>query len=250
MLDSFLIFVGVATIAVKLLDFYMSDGQKKWLNDRVVRMWDWLDRAKRVPFLDLVRTRRSQRNLAAVAICAIVLQWIAIWIWGDWSSVEGRSAAPWTNPYLVAMSAVGIGAAMIGIWLGRRGISMMLQGKTALNLFARASVMLVFLVILARVVAFPAIVMPAAEMTAKVVGNWFFHLFIAAMVAISTITFILFSFWVVSVSLVLFIYLGSLLLYIVELTVRRIAEYPKGPVLAVGTLMGMIGALIKAFGAG
>jgi membrane protein implicated in regulation of membrane protease activity len=62
---------------------------------------------------------------------------------------------------------------------------------------------------------------------------------------VTMITAVLLLCWVVTASLVLFIYVGSLLLYIVELTVRRMAEYPKGPVLAAGALLGMVGALIR-----
>jgi len=46
---------------------------------------------------------------------------------------------------------------------------------------------------------------------------------------------------------VLFIYVGSFCLYIAEFTMRRIAEYPKGPILAGSVALGSITALIKAF---
>ena len=55
--------------------------------------------------------------------------------------------------------------------------------------------------------------------------------------------------WLIPAGLVFVIYAGSLL-FVVELTVRRIAEYPKGPVLPAGALVGMLGALIKAVQAG
>ena len=42
-------------------------------------------------------------------------------------------------------------------------------------------------------------------------------------------------------------YLGSAVLLAGELIVRRIAEYPKGPVLGLGIVFGGIAALIKAF---
>jgi membrane protein implicated in regulation of membrane protease activity len=61
---------------------------------------------------------------------------------------------------------------------------------------------------------------------------------------------ILLLLWLIPAGLVFVIYAGSLLLFVVELTVRRIAEYPKGPVLAAGALVGMLGALIKAVQAG
>jgi hypothetical protein len=43
-------------------------------------------------------------------------------------------------------------------------------------------------------------------------------------------------------------YLASAILCVGEFVVRRIAEYPKGPVLALSTLFGGVVGLIKAFG--
>jgi hypothetical protein len=43
-------------------------------------------------------------------------------------------------------------------------------------------------------------------------------------------------------------YLASAILYVCEFIIRRIAEYPKGPVLALSALIGGIAALVKAFG--
>ena len=43
-------------------------------------------------------------------------------------------------------------------------------------------------------------------------------------------------------------YLASAFLYVGEFAVRRIAEYPKGPVLALSALLGGAVVLIKAFG--
>jgi hypothetical protein len=58
---------------------------------------------------------------------------------------------------------------------------------------------------------------------------------------------VLVLFWLASAGLVLFIYLGSLILVVAEFTMRRIAEYPKGPILAGSVALGSITALIKAF---
>jgi hypothetical protein len=45
-------------------------------------------------------------------------------------------------------------------------------------------------------------------------------------------------------------YMASALLYVGEFIVRRIAEYPKGPVLAISAFCGGVVALFKTFGLG
>src|SRR5215469_16980383 len=71
MLANLVIFLTASVAALTLLDFLLSDAQKKAVTDSVTRMWNWLDEAKRVPLLDLVRTQRSQRLLTVIVISAI-----------------------------------------------------------------------------------------------------------------------------------------------------------------------------------
>src|SRR5262245_44068018 len=136
MLANLLLFLTASVAALTLLDLFMSDSQKKRLDDRVVRMWNWLDDAKRIPMLDMARTRKSQRILVAVAICAIFLPFFGYFV-TDLSIVSQKISG--TDPYMIIVLAILLSAAAIAIWLGRRVISMMLLGKTALQLFVRAS---------------------------------------------------------------------------------------------------------------
>ena len=261
MLANLLLFLTASVMAVTLLDFYMSDSWKKRLNDRVVRMWNWLDEAKRVPLRDMMRKRRSQRILAAVLILVVVslsgayMYFIEIMA----SEKDEYSAANWIIEYGTDVAVI-----ILAAWLGIKILSMMLRGKTALQTFARASVAFVlsFLPVLLTV-GIILLVYGKDPFT----PNGFLTMIqsfapggggskVKAMVIFSgfgvgiIITIVLFIFWLPTAVLVLLIYLSSLCLYIVEITVRRIAEYPKGPLLAGSVVIGSVIALIKAFGGG
>jgi hypothetical protein len=258
MLATLLIFLSASVIAVKLLDFYMSDGQKKWLNDRVVRMWNWLDEAKRVPLLDLARTPRSKRLLLAIAICPIILQYASSIIlqygniilqWISSPPAEKDLEITSTNPEFYLKPTMVLIALIIAIWLGRWVISTILSGKTAVQLFLRASVLFVFLLIV--LLTFQELfLMIGVKRLQALLGIWPADIILFAILSPQLVVDMLEPFWAVSAGLVAFIYLGSLLLYIVELTIRRIAESPKGPVLAGSVVIGSVVSLIKAFGGG
>ena len=138
MLASFMIFVGVSMAAAKLIDFYMSDGQKKWLDDKVVHMWDWLDRAKRVPVLDTIRTPKSQRILVAIltAIGACVLIIPPLYSGGyKFDSTESYELS--TIIVVTVMQAVTIVIITAMAWFASRIAPVILRGRTALQLFAK-----------------------------------------------------------------------------------------------------------------
>jgi hypothetical protein len=55
-------------------------------------------------------------------------------------------------------------------------------------------------------------------------------------------------YWASAVLPLLFAYAAMAVLFVVELVVRRIAEYPKGPILALSAACGGIAAALKFFG--
>jgi hypothetical protein len=68
-----------------------------------------------------------------------------------------------------------------------------------------------------------------------------------ALVPLAPISITLLIFWIVAVVPLLFVHLLSFLLMIAELIVRRIAESPKGPIVATSALAGALVAIAKAF---
>jgi hypothetical protein len=53
--------------------------------------------------------------------------------------------------------------------------------------------------------------------------------------------------WAMAAGPLLLAYSATAVLYLFELVVRRIAEYPKGPILAVSAICGGVAALLKFF---
>jgi len=240
MLTSLLIFLGISGVCVKLLDFYMSDGQKKWLNDRMMQTWNCLDEAKRVAVLDILRSKRVQRILgsvfAVIAVIAILLP--ILLLWGD----PDFTPDSWVWEAIDDVTLLVVSVLMI--WLGIKILYAILRGRTALQTFVRMSLTLI--IACSPLILIVAIIVSVGPLTRIDNQSVAVLLFFALCISV-VITEILLIFWLATAVVVLIIYSGSLLLYMIELSARRIAEYPKGPVLAAGTLMGMIGALIKAF---
>jgi hypothetical protein len=250
-LANLLLFLTASVIAVKLLDFYMSDDQKKRLNDRVVRVWNWLDEAKRVPLLDMARTPRSQRILVAVAICAIFALNSAVVIWSDLLGIEFKMEYFTEFPVLTIFEIVILLIFVpITVWLGKWLISIIWRGKTALQLFGRMSLIFILVILPLSIGMYFLANIVDQDNNNAYLGSDYFPLFLLASFIGAIVNGFMSMFWAASAGLVLFIYVGSLLLYVAELTARRIAEYPKGPLLAGSVLVGSVVALTKALGVG
>ena len=252
MLANLVVFLSVSVAALAFVDFLLNDAQKKAVADSVTRMWDWLDEAKRVPLLDMARTRKSQRILLAIAICAVIAQYFAIWMLAErpesWKHSPEEPSTQAANPAVALAIILGFVAMML--WLGRRLISMMLRGKTALQLFGRASLVFLLLSLPTLLIVGLAIYSEEAltpESRAAFEGSGFYVFFVVVAGVLAVSSGVLWLFWAAAAGLVLFIYVGSFCLYIAEFTMRRIAEYPKGAILAGSVALGSITALIKAF---
>jgi hypothetical protein len=249
-LANLLLFLTASGITVKLLDIYMSDAWKKRLSDSVVRMWNWLDEAKHVSLLDIARSSRS-KHVLSIFLAGMVL--LAV-------------ASPFLLPPLdgsavpkdVSSNTAGDIAGLIAIWVavaapiilaGNGIISLILRGKTPLQILIRTGVALclaclpAFLAVAVGLIKYGPTILPLDGE----VDLFYILLYFGLGLGIF-LTAVLLLFWLLPVALILLVYVVSFLLYFAELTVRRIAESPKGPLLAVGTLLGLTGAAIKVLG--
>jgi len=59
---------------------------------------------------------------------------------------------------------------------------------------------------------------------------------------------VLLAFWCLAFGLLVLAYVLTAILSTTEFIVRRVAEYPKGPVFALSALLGGIGVIFKSFG--
>jgi hypothetical protein len=252
MVANLLIFLAASGITVKLLDFYMSDDKKKRLNDRVVRMWNWLDEARHVSLLDLARSARS-KHILSIMLAGMVLLAVASPFLVPVSDGAGM-------PKDVAPTTVGDIAMLIVIWLaiaapiilvGNGLVSIILRGKTPFEILVRTGVALclacvpLFLALGVALIKYGWSILPVDTE----VDLFYILLYFGLGLGIF-LTGLLLLFWLIPVALILLVYVVSFVLYFSELTVRRIAEYPNGPLVAAGALLGLAGAAIKVLEGG
>ena len=250
MLANFLLFLTASGITVKLLDIYMSDAWKKRLNDGVVRMWNWLDEAKHVSLLDLARSSRSKHVLsiflAGIVLLAIASPFLLAPLDG---AVVPKEDAPRTAGDVAILMVIWVAVAAPIILIGNGIVSLILRGKTPLQILIRTGVALclaclpALLAVVVGLIRYGPTILPLDGE----VDLFYILLYFGLGLGIF-LTALLLLFWLLPVVLILLVYVVSFLLYFAELTVRRIAESPNGPLLAVGTLLGLTGAAIKVLG--
>ena len=77
-------------------------------------------------------------------------------------------------------------------------------------------------------------------------GFWVLVLIALLFTSFGSVFFLVY--WAAAVVPLLFAYTATVFLYSLELAVRRIAEYPKGPILAITAGCGDVAAALKFFG--
>jgi hypothetical protein len=242
----FTLAVAVAIFVLKVLDVLLSDKQKKWLDDYTLRVWHWLAQAKRKSLLNWL-----QRHYQSIAWTGVVL----VSVYMTWAFEKALAPLP-----QVIMIALCIFA--VGLVFGLKIIRVTLAAPTLFRAVIRATIIVV--VTLAPAAIFFALVqafngdligLVKAYATAAVahqltLGLALFALFyLWALILCVHLTVIAVIFWVVVALPLLTIYLLTVVLFCCEFIVRRIAEYPKGPILAGSALLGAIAGILGAMSA-
>jgi hypothetical protein len=124
MTENILLGAAALLFLLSLLDVLLSGDQKKWLEDRLLRLWNWLDEVKRVQVRSVARAMATARafkaSLAWIFGCLIVLDVVgdvvsipvSLVAWGD------AMLAKEVVLFVVAACVVLVPFALIGIWLG------------------------------------------------------------------------------------------------------------------------------------
>src|SRR5262245_58062157 len=168
MLATLLIWLSAAVAILALADLFLSEAQKGWLSNAVVKLWSILDEAKGWSFVDWLKKLR------------------AIW----WLAISVGFVVASLSETLIDFTIFAIIAPETPLEWATLSVTLLLGVPLSIILFC------LFTILIARALAFVA----------------------------------------------------GAILYVGEFMVRRIAEYPKGPVLALSTFFGGVCALIKAFG--
>lgn len=236
-----LAFVAFSTIFVlALAEFLLSEEQKSKTVTATLRAWDFLDDLAKLSFLNWLRRRKAQWAIAAVAALLPALFW-----------KPGIDTVSALLLALVALVTIGAGPLLIAFAVGG-GSALSVLGRTVLVV---ASIFLVFLAIQFAVTDqfLPepdydharSLDENVATYGAKVLAS-------EGWVIINAIGVVLFSI-VVVLSLIIvaplaLIFLARAVLTILEFLLRRIAEYPRGPVVAISGLVSAAIAYMKSFG--
>ena len=75
MLSTTFIVISIAVFVFAALEIFLSETQKKLLEDRTIRLWNWLDEAKNRSFLDLLRRRDKWIFGGSLTLAAIFVLW-------------------------------------------------------------------------------------------------------------------------------------------------------------------------------
>jgi hypothetical protein len=244
MLATLLIWLSVAVAVLALVDLFLSKDQKTWLSDVVLKMWSILDEAKGWSFADWVKKPEPKAWLGIILGVGVAVAWIYKYTVLD--TFEGESA--FSRFFMGSLLGACVG------WVAVNAMNHILErllqfssakhlaGKLVMALLGSGTVL--FLLIVATSLLSDRF-WESDLHTAIGVSLYVLKLGLGLLFAV--ICFLLLCSVVIFVSMAV-AYIASATLCVGEFVVRRIAEYPKGPVLALSALCGGIVALIKAFG--
>jgi hypothetical protein len=219
-LSNVLFALGATGAALVLLDFYLGDTQKKALQEKVESWWIWLDDLKKLSLLDRLRSGSVQKWIVLGAAATILLL-ACLYFW---------TVVP--SPELAALAIVVI---VLSAWLARRLLAYVLSGTKAQ--------------IVTRCVAvFVAYVIAAVAVTKGIEAYAGSGPYAGLLELLVAVTF--FAFFGMVVLFTVFapltiVAMASVTIRIIELTLLRMTEYSKGPILGLSVLLGAIAVLLK-----
>jgi hypothetical protein len=244
MITNVIFVLSVILFVVTLLEIFLDEKQKQALQRSAMVTWSWLDDTKRLSPFVLMRAHLQALLLNGFSVfLALLAIGYAALVWTTGGSIR----AGLFDALLRLMLLVGflIINALMFSWLI---VWMMETTKWWATLVLAAIVSFLWW---AWAFALPGLLFGDGPVSPGVlIGDnptwliesrayraflWFGSLAIGAPVAFSVIP-------------IIFAFASASLLCIVEFLMRRIAEYPKGPILAASAICGALAALFKAFG--
>ena len=211
-------------VLLALLDFILSDTQKRWLDDRHLRLWHTLAQAKERPFLDWLR-RRYGWIIGAAVLLEIIYVGLLIW---NIEIEERRSAEDFATVTAIALVIAGLSA-----WIGLSIIKFTLRARSLPVAFLRAAIFAALtltplLVMSVLAPSFTASVLPSLLTSEPTIGIALAQLLTVFVVVISIhCTAIVLIFWAAVALPLACIYGLAIVIFVSELLVRRAAEHPK-----------------------
>jgi len=210
--------LGIAVVIFGALNFLLSNSQKQVLSETAVKLWNWLDEAKKLPLLQFLRQKNVRFVLAGfgfLVVCGYTLLLIS-----------GSSS---TQYFEHIAAVISVGVCGIGLWM----IPFTLAAKSSIDTLVRATLFLALACL--PLTAFFAF---TTQQPGVLISDDFIVPLIATVVA--------FLLWCCIAVPLMLIYSAIAILYVFELLTRRVAEYPKGVLLACSLIFGSMAAILKA----
>jgi hypothetical protein len=238
--------VTVAVFVLAVLEVFLSARQKQWLEDRALHVWHWLAEAKRTSLLNWL-----QRHYQSIAWTGAVL----VSAYMTWAFEKHLAPLSQVVPIAFCIFAVGL-------FFGLKMIQLTLRAPSLFRAVIRATIIVV--ATLAPAVIFFTLVSTfkgdlidlakdfAAGVAAHTVtlGLALFALFyLWTLILCVHLTVIAVIFWAVVALPLAVTCLLTILLFCSEFVVRRIAEYPKGPIFAGSLLLVAIAGVLRVMSA-
>ncbi len=237
MLANVTIAVAGLGFVLVLLEIFVGDTQKQWLNDKTHDLWFWLAEARKRALLDWLRIRYRWVLGAAILLASCYIVW-------NVSLYEGAGNA----------TAIIIGALIfgVGLWFGPKIVRVTLNATTLFRagLWATLFVVVAFLPIalLGAITPYFSTTFLPTLLTPQATLGIALGQLATVLVIITSINFTAISaiFWITVATPLFIVYVLTALLFIFEYALRRIAEYPKGPLFAATAIVAALGLLLKA----
>jgi hypothetical protein len=244
-----IIFYGLLASASLLLVFtvleiFLSDNQKHRLQIQTLRLWSWLDEAKKRSLLRWLQDRSRVLTVIAVTLATLYAGWVA--------------ADALRRSFDAGVIIIALVLFFLGLLIGLNIIRVTLRAPTLFWATVRAT--LFVLLVFTPVVAFFLLSYQFKDLLLNMAHNYASGvatgqlrlvdaisalLFIFGYVFVVHCTVLALIFWATVTGPLVVIYTTTILLFVAELIARRISEYNKGVLFAGIALMGALATLLK-----
>lgn len=256
--------VGLSLGLLTILDFLLREKHKKWLTDKAEILWLWLDEQKVGKFTKLILKERVQKGLVIFTHLGIILI-IVSFLLRVFLNVNINASVQLGQPRIYTWQVwVDIGAMILSVVLVTKyihpGFVKWLKFLPTVRSYLLKSLKglgLCYLAMLILLVAEIPIIFPSMDLeTADAIEKHFggktivivLHTLTSLIAApIMSEAFLFMFMFFIGLYWIIIIYVVMIIFRVLQFLLIRIAEHPKGPVIAISGLLTGIGAVIKLF---
>lgn len=256
--------VGLSLGSLTILDFLLRDKHKKWLANKAELLWLWLDEQKAGKFTILILKERVQNGLVIVTHLSIILIIISFLL-RVFFQVNVNATFQLGHPRIYKWQVwVDVAAMILSMILVTKYIHPLLLRKLKFSPTVKSYLLkslkglgfcylAMFILLLAEIpIIFPTMDLETGIEIEKHFGGRtiviILHVLTSILAAPLMSEAFLFMFMLfIGIYWIIIIYVVMLIFRMLQFLLIRIAENPKGPVIALSGLLTGIGGVIKIF---